>query len=263
MSSPTQPQQQHPQPSTTTTSTNIDDNTQQSTSNNTIPPESQQPSLPPITSSNLSIASRLPHIAPWKTTAVRHYATLSKWLTIDLHSITIPASSKQKADINIPDWAWLDTPDWINVAICTADQRWLIFYQSKYAIGVSLRSHTLAPVGGYIDKGEDALTAAKREMLEETGYVSEPANWIDLGASVTDANRGCGVGHLFAAFDAKYVGHTVSDDLEEQHALLLTSQELEDCLLAGDFKCQGWVACCSLALMHQKRRRNRSNKDTN
>lgn len=38
----------------------------------------------------------------------------------------------------------------------------------------------ITPPGGRVDEGEDALTAAKRELLEETGYASE--NWELLGA---------------------------------------------------------------------------------
>ena len=57
----------------------------------------------------------------------------------------------------------------------TVDGRWLCFRQTKYAVeGVSL-----APVGGYLEPGEDPLLGAQRELFEETGY--EAPDWLDLG----------------------------------------------------------------------------------
>ena len=53
----------------------------------------------------------------------------------------------------------------------------------------------------------------------------------------TDANRGCGVGHLYFAMDCKHVGAGVGhDDLEEQIPVMLTTAELEDACLKGQFK---------------------------
>lgn len=37
----------------------------------------------------------------------------------------------------------------------------------------------ITPPGGRVDEGEDALTAAKRELLEETGYVSDDWDLLD------------------------------------------------------------------------------------
>ena len=90
-------------------------------------------------------------------------------------------------------------------------------------------------LGGYLEPNEDPLVAAKRELKEEMGFEAE--HWVSLGSLVADANRGCGVGHLYFAYGAKYVGSDDGhDDLEEQVATLMSTEELEDTLLDQQFK---------------------------
>ena len=56
----------------------------------------------------------------------------------------------------------------VNIVVQTAQGKFLVFEQQKYAIP----GKTLSPVGGFIDEGETPLTAAKREVLEELGLGS-------------------------------------------------------------------------------------------
>jgi 8-oxo-dGTP pyrophosphatase MutT (NUDIX family) len=60
----------------------------------------------------------------------------------------------------------LDAPDWVNVVAVTTSGEIVLVRQYRYGIeGVSLE----VP-GGLMDQGEDPITAARRELLEETGY---------------------------------------------------------------------------------------------
>ena len=137
----------------------------------------------------------------------------------------------------------MSSPSFINAAVVTAESKWILFHQTKYAVGVQFHSNSLAPVGtrrifdliidcalskgGLLEPNEDALAAAKREVLEETGFVqmfllaaescalfdryeAADSDWHSLGACVADANRGCGIGHMFVAFNAKLKGKTES-----------------------------------------------------
>ena len=87
----------------------------------------------------------------------------------------------------------------------------------------------------------------RRELLEETGH--EADHWTWLGGFVVDGNRGCGVGHLYLARGARQVAQPAADDLEEQELLSMTRAEVEDALLAGEFKVMSWATVVALALV--------------
>lgn len=173
----------------------------------------------------------------WKTHTRRVILDTGKFLKVEQHEVELPDGTR------IPDWTWVDTPDFINVALVTEDGRFVLFRQTKYAVeGV-----TLAPVGGYLESGEDPLAAAQRETLEETGYQAD--HWVSLGAFRVDGNRGAGVAHLFLATGARKVAEPDADDLEEQELLLLSRAEVEAALWAGAFKVLPWQAVMALALL--------------
>ncbi len=163
-----------------------------------------------------------------------------RFLVVESHTVAFP-------DGNIvEDWGWVITPDFINVVAVTKEGAFICFRQPKYAVeGLSL-----GIVGGYIETGEDALAAAQREMLEETGYVAP--NWQALGSYVVDANRGAGKGHFFLATDAEWRQPIDADDLEEQELLLLSRDEVEQALRNGEFKVLPWAACVAMALLALK-----------
>jgi 8-oxo-dGTP pyrophosphatase MutT (NUDIX family) len=173
---------------------------------------------------------------PWRTRSRRTLLDRSPWLSVESHVVELPDGNV------IEDWPWLVGREFVNVAAVTDDGTFLVFRQVKYAIDGT----SLAPVGGYVEDGENPETAARRELLEETGYEAE--EWTSLGRYVVDGNRGAGVGHLYLACGARKVAEPDADDLEEQELLELSRREVEAALLSGEFKVMSWATVVALAL---------------
>ncbi|MEM7113976.1 MAG: NUDIX hydrolase [Chloroflexota bacterium] len=184
------------------------------------------------------------HLPQWKTLSRRLLLKVNNFLTVESHEVELPDGRV------IPDWAWVITPDAAIVVAETVNGRFLCFHQTKYAV----EGTTLAPVGGHIEADETPLAAAKRELLEETGY--EAAEWIELGSYVVGPNRGFAKRHLFFARQAAQVAEPTSDDLEEQDLLILSLEELEKAVQNGEFKVAVWTAAVALALQHLYRENN-------
>jgi ADP-ribose pyrophosphatase len=176
----------------------------------------------------------------WKTLSRRIVLDEKPWLVVEHHQVELPDGRV------IPNWPWVITPDYVNVIAVTEQGKFLCFSQVKYGI----EGPTLGIIGGYINPGEEPLAAAQRELREETGY--EAPQWTELGNYLVDPNRGVARGHLYLAQEARWVGGSVQDDLEEQKLLFLSRAELEAALDAGEIKVLAWAAAVAFALRQMR-----------
>jgi ADP-ribose diphosphatase len=172
----------------------------------------------------------------WETVAKRTILRHNKFLTIENHTVKLPNGQV------ISDWAWIIIPSAVIVLAVTTENKFLCFRQTKYAV----EGTALAPVGGMLEPNETPLDSAERELLEETGY--EASEWVNLGSHILDPNRGIATMHLFLALNAKQIAQPNSDDLEDQELLLLTRNEIENALNAGEFKILAWSAVVAMSL---------------
>jgi len=174
----------------------------------------------------------------WITVSRTPVVRRGKYLTLEDHTVQLPDGRQ------IEGWPFLVMPDYINVIAETEAGSFICFRQTKYGIR---EGTSLAPVGGYVDPGEDPAHAARRELREETGY--EAPEWIHLGSFVADGNRGAGTAHLYLARHARRITDISSDDLEEQELLMLSREELEEAVASGAFRVLSWETNAALALL--------------
>jgi ADP-ribose pyrophosphatase len=173
----------------------------------------------------------------WHTRDRRQVLDLGKFLRVEVHTVELPDGRV------IDDWPWVTTPDYINVIAVTDEGTYLFFRQTKYA----LEGTTLAPVGGFLEPGEEPLVAARRELREETGY--EADSWQPLGSYWVDPNRGIATGSFYLARGARQVAVPCSDDLEDQVLVHLTRSEVIAALAAGEIEALSWATNVALALL--------------
>jgi ADP-ribose pyrophosphatase len=175
---------------------------------------------------------------PWKTLSRRLVLDHGKFLKVEEHTVQLPNGQ------TISNWDWVVTPDYVIILPENERGEFVIFEQTKYGV----EGETLAPVGGYIEPGEEPLAAAQRELLEELGCTA--SLWTSLGTFRVDANRGAGMANLFYARGVRRIQEPDSDDLEEQKLLLMDRADLRAALQKGKFKVLAWATAVALMFLY-------------
>lgn len=93
---------------------------------------------------------------------------------------------------------------------------------------------------------EDALAAAKRELLEETGYESD--EWRHLLTVPSNATIADNYAHLFAAGNCRRVSGQALDETEFLNITRHSAQEIEELIAQGEFQQAIHITAWLLAL---------------
>lgn len=157
------------------------------------------------------------------------------WLEIVKQTLKIPNNNKI-----IDDYYQVKQPSYVEIAVLDEDDNVLICKRYKHGV----REETLGFPGGYIEKNENPLNAAKRELHEECSLKAQI--WENLGAFVIDGNRSLAKAHLFCAKQLLKTYDIESDDIEETKFIWYKKDKLKSLVLNKKIKTLG---AATLALM--------------
>ncbi|MGA2052319.1 MAG: NUDIX hydrolase [Opitutales bacterium] len=175
-------------------------------------------------------------LLPWEVVESREVYAAPPWVTVSVQKVRLPDGRV------VPDFHQLGLPEYTVVFAQTPEDRVVVMRQFRQGVG---RVSLLLPAG-HVEKGEEPLACAQRELLEESGFTA--TDWQSLGSFVPNANYGGGRAHLFKCRNARKVAEPDSDDLEATEILLLSPEELREAHRRGDIAVLGIAATIALAL---------------
>ena len=110
---------------------------------------------------------------------------------------------------------------WVNVLAFNEKNELILVEQYRHGVD----NITLEIPGGAVDKGEKSLDAAKRELLEETGYTS--SEWVSLGEVQANPAFMTNTCATFLALNCKKTGTQNLDPMEDIEVKLLSLENFE------------------------------------
>lgn len=134
--------------------------------------------------------------------------------------------------------------DYVVIVACDEEGKYLCVRQFRQGIK---EVTTEFPAGGIersdgreygakqvLGASEDAFQAAKRELLEETGYVSD--EWRYLLTVPSNATMADNYAHIFTARSCRRYGKQNLDETEFLHVRKYSAEEIEKLIAGGEFQ---------------------------
>jgi len=174
------------------------------------------------------------NLKKWKLLEQKTVYECDPWIRLDVQKIKLPDGKI------VDNFHQLVLPESVVVYPAISEEKVLMLQSYRHGVG----DITMMFPSGSIDEGEIPLDAAKRELLEETGYKTD--NWKFLGCFVPHCNYGGGRVHIFKATNVEYVQAAGSSDLEESELKITNISSLGRIVKSGKINSLSSVTAIAL-----------------
>lgn len=162
-------------------------------------------------------------IKKWKI-ADSKYLIRRPWLTARVDKVELPDGR-----IN-PEFYVLEYPTWVNVIAIDEKGDFIMVEQYRHALGDVF----IELCAGVVEDGEEPEAAARRELLEETGYSG--GEWTLLNKIAQNPSTCTNYTYCYLAKGVKKTAEPHLDDTEDVRARILTEAQVLDMLRRDQFK---------------------------
>jgi len=156
-------------------------------------------------------------------------------LEVSCHSVLLPGNKI------VEDYYRVALPSFSAIYAVTENQEVLVLRQYKHGVG----DVCLTLPGGQIEPGEIPEFAARRELLEETGYGG--GLWLPEKQLVVHGNQRVAKAHIHIATNVIRIGEPDSGDLETSTVERLPRSKFRQAVMTGQVPIVSHVAAFGLA----------------
>lgn len=160
----------------------------------------------------------------------------TQWIKINKDAVELPNGNK------IDDYYTWREKDVSQVVAVTKDNKILFVKQYKHAAG----EICIELPAGYLESGESFEDAAKRELMEETGYKADSLEY--LGKLIHTPTKSPGIVKVFLAKNVEHFSSQNLDEDEEIEILKLSFYQVRKMIENGEIWASGSIASIFLAL---------------
>lgn len=162
-------------------------------------------------------------IEKWKTLDTE-YLIRRPWLTARRDMVQLPNGTVHD------EYYVLEYPTWINVIALTEEGEFVMVRQYRHGIGQVLTEL----VAGVAEEGEEPMAAARRELLEETGFGG--GEWELFTQTCANPGSMNNYSYSFLARGVRKMAQQHLDDTEDVEVVMMTREQVLDMLQRDEVK---------------------------
>lgn len=154
----------------------------------------------------------------------------SRWVQVRKDEVNLPNG------MNLDDFYVVSIPDAASIVALDEEGNIILKNEYRYCYDKDL----IEIPAGALEKDEtDALACAKRELLEETGYISD--DWTYLGSSIESSSKLSNFMHIYLAKNCKKVADQHLDATEELDVIVVPFEKAIEMVMNNEICCNSSV----------------------